>query len=123
MHRPAPRRGWKDVPDVKVSGKNGTYTLTWKAPEGAKKYKIKYANKPIVPWLGFHYKKQEYEVDPEKHVPFFAASNVSDEPAPLPAGREQTWTVKGLNGGPEHHFVVKYSTTYDDNWCNVKNGK
>jgi hypothetical protein len=121
LHRPAPRRGWKDVPDVKVTGGKGSYTLTWKAPAGVKAYKIKYADKPIVPWLGFDYKKQKYEIDPDKNVPYFAAHNVSDEPKPLPAGGLQTYTVKGLKGD-KHHFVVKYSTTYDDNWCNV-NGK
>jgi hypothetical protein len=123
-HRPPPRRGWKDVPDVKVAaGGDGSYTLTWKAPEGVKAYKIKYAGKPIVPWLGFGYKAQRFDLDPAKHVPFFAARNVSDEPEPLPAGQEQTYTIKGLEVGERHYFVVKYSTTYNDNWCNVKVGR
>jgi len=120
--RPPLRRGWKDVPGVKVTGANGSYTLSWKAVSSVKKYKIKYADKPIVPWLGFDYKKQKYDLDPEKHVPYFAANNVADEPEPLPAGQEQTWSIKGLKGGAKH-FVVKYSTTYTDNWANVKGVK
>jgi len=78
--------------DTQDNGANN-YTLTWIVPEGSTDYKIKYSDKPIVDWLGFDQMTREYEYSPDDYTAFFAATNIDDEPAPLVAGTEQSFTI------------------------------
>ena len=93
------------VTNLKAKAVGGKVTLTWTAPgDDGKKgkasvYQIKHGRKPIldfVPW-------------PEKrktHIAFWGAENVSDEPAPGPVGRRESYTFKGLKPG-KHYFALK----------------
>jgi hypothetical protein len=46
-------------------------------------------------------------VDPSKHVPWFAASDVSNAPAPAAAGSTQTFSVGNVDSPMEVHFAMK----------------
>lgn len=40
-------------------------------------------------------------------MPFFAAQNVADEPAPGQPGTTQTYTISGLNPAKTYNFAVR----------------
>ncbi|MBI2566186.1 MAG: hypothetical protein HYV63_04030 [Candidatus Schekmanbacteria bacterium] len=86
----------------------GAFDLSWEAPEGARQYWIKYADRPIVAWLGFARDTGQFAFDPAQYEPFFAAQNVAGEPTPAPAGTVQTMTVSGLEPGKVYHFAARY---------------
>jgi len=93
------------VADLKAHVKGNRVTLTWTTPgddgaEGAAAvYQIKHATKPIL----------DFVPHPEKmhtHITFWGAENVADEPAPQPAGRRETYTIKDL-APATHWFALK----------------
>lgn len=106
-------------------GKPGEVILRWTAPGGdgargqAARYQIKYAEKPIVERIDCKsnksncYKPCKLEgLDSlcPKEVPqanFWAAVNVKGEPAPQPAGKPETFTVKGLDAKKTYYFTIK----------------
>ena len=49
--------------------------LSWQVPTNCLEYRLKFSDKPIVDWLGYDQKLQEYAFNPEKYTPFFAAFN------------------------------------------------
>jgi hypothetical protein len=86
----------------------GRYRLTWRVPAGARAYQIKYADRPIVEWLGFDQLTRRYEFDPAGFVAFFAASNVDGEPSPGAAGSTQEVVISGLDPARPWHFAIRY---------------
>lgn len=86
----------------------GSYSLSWTVPDGAVSYKIKYSDKPIVEWLGFNQSTRAYQFDPASYTPFFAALNISNEPAPSLAGTQQSYTINNLDAGKTWYFSIKY---------------
>ncbi len=99
---------WKEMDIKAVKNSDGTYSLSWTVPDGAKEYWIKYSDKPIVPWLNFDVYKRTYEYPPDKYTPFFAAQNIDNEPSPAPAGSIQTMKVAGLDPDKTYYFAAKY---------------
>nr|MCH9696537.1 hypothetical protein [Gammaproteobacteria bacterium] len=115
LFRPAPKHGYQSV-DVRVDkNDNGTYTLTWQVPEGAKRYRVKTSkNKPIVDWLGFDKANRSYKLSSDAFVPWFAAQNLENEPEPGVAGSLQTWTVTDLPNDGYWYFSLQYSTRQEE---------
>jgi len=124
---------WKYIDTVNViNNGNNKYTLSWKVPDGALAYQIKYSDKPIVDWLGFDQLTRNYLYSPDNHTPFFAAVNVDNEPLPVTSGSIQTYTIdiaQAINsynsvrnlspGNPSYvnydprktyYFAIKYQT-------------
>jgi hypothetical protein len=90
---------WRDLPLMVRDNGGGSYTLSWTVPAGARQYWIKYADKPIVPWLNFDRVTRRYQFDPAAFTAFFAATNLTNEPAPAAPGSAQSLTVTGLPAG------------------------
>jgi len=85
---------------------SGTYHLTWTEPRGTRSYRLKYADKNIVEWLGFDPVINKFAIPPDSNVPWFAASEVAKPPTPGSAGTH-TFDVTGLDPGVEWHFALK----------------
>jgi len=83
----------------------GSYLLSWTVPAGAQSYRIKYATNPIVHWIGFNPTTNTFIGSPASTVPWFAATNVSNPPAPAATGMIQTFIISGL--GTSENFAVK----------------
>jgi len=105
VHRSEHRLVNVDVKTTKTGG--GSYSLSWVVPAGAERYRIKYSNKEVVKWLDFDPETNTFGVDPSTHVPWFAASDVSNVPAPATAGTTQTFSVSNLDSSQEFHFAMK----------------
>jgi PKD repeat protein len=85
---------WSYINDINVANNgNNSYTLTWKVPEGAVAYQIKYSDKQVVDWLGFNQATRNYEYDPDQYTAFFAAANLDNEPQPAQPGSMQSVTI------------------------------
>jgi hypothetical protein len=110
-----PVMGWKALSGVTVENLGGgSYRLSWTVPTGATGYKIKYATKNIVNWLGFNQNTRSYALPPGSNTPWFAASNISNEPAPAAEGTLQTVTLNGLDATKTFNFGVRFTTTFSD---------
>ena len=93
---------------VTVSGSGGTYTISWTVPLGTQRYQIKWSNKRIVDWIGFNAETHVWIGDPVNTINWFAATNVSNEPAPNSPGTVQSYTISGLPTGlTSANFSVK----------------
>ncbi|MBI4523149.1 MAG: LamG domain-containing protein, partial [Deltaproteobacteria bacterium] len=103
-----PPKTWKPVSVSVQSSGNGSYTLTWTVPQDAGQYQIKYADQPIVEWLGFDKVNRTYRYDPAQYAAYFAAANISDEPGPAAPGTQQQFTVTGLDPNKNWNFAMKY---------------
>jgi hypothetical protein len=88
---------------------DGSFTLQWTAPEAARQYIVKYGPLPLVENLGFDQRTRTFAVDPTTALNFWAATNVSGEPAPGAAGSLETFTTPKLSAG-DWHFAVKALT-------------
>lgn len=97
---------WKSIDVTTTNNGGGSYTLRWTVPEGATNYQIKYSGKTIVEGLGFDQFTRLYQYDPGTHVPFFAASNIPNNPAPSTTGGEQSITLTGLPDDQNFHMKV-----------------
>jgi hypothetical protein len=93
--------------DVKATKTGTGYSLSWVVPAGAERYRIKYSNKEIIDWLNFDPETNAFRVDPSTHVPWFAASDVANAPAPAAAGSTQTFSVGNVDSPGEAHFAMK----------------
>jgi hypothetical protein len=69
----------------------GNVRLTWTTPRDAARLRIKYADKPMV-------RRLNLPEQADTHVNWWAAENVSGEPAPEP-GKPQTMIVEGVAAG------------------------
>jgi hypothetical protein len=85
----------------------GSYSLSWTVPAGATAYRIKYANKTIVDWIGFDPVNNVFLGDPTTTWAWFASTDVANPPAPATAGTTQTFTVTGLDASQTWSFAVK----------------
>jgi len=85
----------------------GSYSLSWTVPAGATAYRIKYANKAIVDWIGFDPVNNAFTGNPTTTWAWFASTDVSNPPAPAAAGTTQTFTVTGLDPSQSWNFAVK----------------
>jgi hypothetical protein len=85
-----------DVPVTVTDLGGGSYRLSWTVPTGALSYKIKWGLKPVVDWIGFDAGTNSWIGNPNTTMNWFAAENVSNEPAPAAAGTTQTFTFTGL---------------------------
>ena len=92
-------------PDARLNA-NGTWTLHWRAPAGARAYAVKYGAKPLVESLGFDAVTRTFSIDPATSMNFWAATNLSGEPAPGPAAGLETWTTPVLPPGT-WNFAVR----------------
>ncbi len=114
LNRP-PTTGWRTVPGVSVASfGGGGYRLSWTVPAGTTAFKIKYSEKPIVEWLGFNQDTRTYAFSPSTNTAWFAAANLTNEPAPAVEGTVQTVTLSGFDPSKTYHFAVKYATTVVD---------
>jgi hypothetical protein len=93
--------------EVKATKTGSGYSLSWVVPAGTERYRIKYSNREIVDWLNFDPETNAFGVDPATHVPWFAASDVSNAPAPAAAGSTQTFSVGNNDSQGEMHFAMK----------------
>ncbi len=84
-----------------------TYRLSWTVPAGAQSYRLKYSSNNIVEWLNFDPVTNQFTTDPIANVPWFAASDVSQPPAPGPAGTVQTYDVERLDSSTQWHFALR----------------
>src|SRR5262249_33930123 len=84
-----------------------TYRLSWTVPDGAQSYRIKCSEKTIVEWLDFDPASNQFAVDPAANIPWFAAAEIAEVPAPLAAGRAQTFEVHNLDSKKQWHFAIK----------------
>jgi hypothetical protein len=85
---------------------DGTWTLRWPAPAGARAYIVKYGPKPLVENLDFDQMTRTFRVDPAGAMNFWAATNLAGEPGPGPAGTTETWRTPVLPPGA-WYFKVK----------------
>lgn len=114
LNRPA--TGWRTMSGVTAQNLGGgSWRLNWTVPAGTTAYRIKYAEEPIVDWLGFNQATRAYQYPPASFTPWFAASNVSNEPAPGAGGSPESFTVTGLDPLKTYQFAVRYTTTNADN--------
>jgi hypothetical protein len=95
-------------PQVRANG-DGSYTLQFPAPAGAREYIVKYGPRPPVENLGFDQQTRTYRVDPANAMNFWAASNLAGEPRPGPKGSLETFTTTTLPAG-HWYFEVKVLT-------------
>jgi hypothetical protein len=102
--------GAEYVDPVVRSNPNGTYTLTWTAPVGAREYIVKYGAKPLVENLGFDQAARTYRVDPGLAMNFWAGTNLSGEPEPWLRGALESYTTPDLPAGT-WYFKVKVLTS------------
>jgi hypothetical protein len=86
---------------------DGSYSLTWTVPAGARSYRIKFSDKQIVDWLNFDPVTNTFALDPSSNVPWFAADNVTNVPAPNASGKVQNFKVTGLDATKKYCFAVK----------------
>jgi hypothetical protein len=98
-----------DVPVKTDQSVANTYRLSWTVPAGAESYRIKYSDKNIVEWLGFDPVTNQFTIDPQTNVPWFAASDAAI-PTPGPAGAAQTFEITGLDSTKQWHFALKAYT-------------
>ena len=111
LFRPAPKYGYQELPFNSTDNGDGTYTLSWTVPEGAKSYRIKAAeDKQIVDWLGYGKTSQQFAISDATNVPWFAALNLKNEPVPQAEGTVQTWVVSQLPNAGNWNFSVHYET-------------
>jgi len=96
-----PPAHWTNIP-LTVTPRGSDYVLTWTAPPGAKRLRIKTSTKTIVDWLGYDRVKQIYANEPATNVPWFAATDVPSVPAPSVG----MMTVSGLPAGSS--FSARY---------------
>ncbi|HZT23460.1 MAG TPA: hypothetical protein VFB55_11180, partial [Verrucomicrobiae bacterium] len=108
LNNPGPAR-LNDVPITRVADNGGgSYTIYWVAPAGAQSYRIKWGAKPIVDWIGFDPTNNVFLGDPAKTMPWFAATNVPNLPAPAAPGTVQSLTIQtGVPGLTTANFSVK----------------
>lgn len=83
-----------EVPIRVQAGAAGSYSISWEAPAGAESYRIKWAPKPIVDWIGFDPLNNTFIGDPANSIPWFAAANVPELPTPAAAGSTQTIVIQ-----------------------------
>ncbi|MEI8361012.1 MAG: hypothetical protein WCG01_02705 [bacterium] len=103
---------WQTIVPNVVDNGGGSYTLNWTVPAGAKEYQIKYADKPIVEWLGFDKNTRAYQYDPANYTAFFAANNITNNPVPVTAGTVQSITLTGLPSN--QNFSMKFLSDIPD---------
>ena len=85
---------------------DGSWTLRWTVPKGAHRYEIKYGRKQLVPNLDYNQRTRTYRIDPTQAMNFWAATNMADEPSPMPGGHEQVWRTPVLPAG-RHQFAIQ----------------
>ncbi|MFQ5599420.1 MAG: hypothetical protein ACE5G2_02570 [Candidatus Krumholzibacteriia bacterium] len=95
-------------PDVQPNA-DGSYALRWTAPTGAREYIVKYGPRPLTENLDFDQLARTYRFDPQEWMNFWAATNVSGEPPPGPAGTQESYTTPVLPPGT-WFFKVKALT-------------
>jgi len=106
------RPGSTALNNVPISGFTsngaGSYTISWTVPAGAQSYRIKWGSLPIVDWIGFDPAANSFIGDPVHTMNWFAATNVSNIPAPSAAGSSQSLTINtGTVGLTAGNFSVK----------------
>jgi len=79
---------------------DGSYTLQWRAPAGAREYIVKYGRKPLVENLGFDARTRTFRNDPALAMNFWAATNVQGEPSPGAEGTLESYRTPVLGPGP-----------------------
>jgi hypothetical protein len=55
-----------------------------------------------------------YTFSPSSFTPWFAATNLTNEPVPAAPGTVQTLTLSGFDPSKAYQFAVKYATTAVD---------
>ena len=95
-----------------VDNGNGTYNLQWTVPAGCQYYRVKYATKQIVDWIGFDpLYTNAFIGNPAATENWFAATNASGIPACGTTGVTQSTTVNaGQVGLSSQNFSVKAMT-------------
>jgi hypothetical protein len=86
---------------------SGRYSLSWTVPADVQSYRIKYSDKNIVEWLNFDPVTNQFTIDPAANIPWFAASELANPPAPTSPGTVQTFEATGLDQKIEWHFALK----------------
>lgn len=94
------------VADLTAAARGKDAVLSWKAPEGAVRYQVKYSRKKLVESLAFDPDERTYRHDPEEHANWWAGENVMEEPVPATSGAAQKFVVKGLKPG-RYYFAIR----------------
>jgi hypothetical protein len=108
-----PQTSLVNVPVTVTNNGKGSYSLSWVAPAGAKWYRIKEANLPVVDWIGFNPKTNTFIGDPTKNANWFASTEVATgvestcPPTPAAAGSHQSCTIGGLDATQSWNFAIK----------------
>lgn len=85
----------QDVPlEGFVNNGGGSYTLKWIVPSGSVSYRLKYAAKRIVDWIGFDPSDNTWDGDPTTTIPWFGSTNAT-APSPSTDGTLQSTTITG----------------------------
>jgi len=92
-------------PEARRNG-DGSWTLRWQAPAGARAYIVKYGARPLVRHLGFDAVTRTFAIDPATAMNFWAAGNLAGEPEPSLSGALETWTTPVLPAGDWHFGVT-----------------
>jgi hypothetical protein len=85
---------------------DGSYTLKWRSPPGARTVVVKYGTKRLVETLDFDPVRRTFAADTAAAMPFWAATNLHGEPPAPAAGGMQTWRTPPLPPG-RRFFAVK----------------
>lgn len=89
------------ITDLRCVEENGVIKLIWTTPEDVAKYRIKWADKPIVERINYPSQK-------DTHTNFWAAKNVSNEPTPLLPGQKQIYIFTPPEQGTKsYYFAIK----------------
>jgi hypothetical protein len=99
---------------------DGSWTLRWRVPRGARRYVIRVGRKPLVANLDFDQATRTYRIDPRNAMNLWAAENLADEPRPLPAGHLQEWRTAVLPEGWDHFAVQVFRNGRSDAGLDVE---
>lgn len=98
---------WRPLEIKATRNGDGSYTLTWVVPSGARQIQIKYSTKQLVEWLNFDRDKRTYGFAPQTHEAYFAAATLTGLPPLGKAGAQQSMKVTSLDPSKVYNFLAK----------------
>jgi hypothetical protein len=98
---------WRPLEITATRNSDGSYTLAWVVPAGARRLQIKYSTKQLVEWLNFDRDQRTYGYAPQTHQAYFAAPALAGLPPLGKAGSQQTMRVANLDPSKVYTFMAK----------------
>ncbi|MEM1009572.1 MAG: MYXO-CTERM sorting domain-containing protein, partial [Myxococcota bacterium] len=102
---------WKKLPIQVELIDSSRYRIFWQTPPGALAYAFKTSTRKIVDTLEYNPTSKTHRWDPKQHVPFFAATDLENEPTPTPESSAQSLTFSPTSFAQKHFFAARYLTT------------